>query len=51
MLLKKLLEENVALDATDKINIIKDGQSSKETYYGHIHTYSLYISFLKLNKM
>ena len=43
MLLKKLLEENVALDATDKINIIKDGQSSKETYYGHIHTlFSLY---------
>lgn len=38
-----LLEENVALDATDKINIIKDGQSSKETYYGHIHTlFSLY---------
>ena len=43
MLLKKLLEENVALDATDKINIIKDGQNSKETYYGHIHTlFSLY---------
>lgn len=38
-----MLEENVALDATDKINIIKDGQSSKETYYGHIHTlFSLY---------
>lgn len=37
------MEENVALDATDKINIIKDGQSSKETYYGHIHTlFSLY---------
>lgn len=43
MLLKKLQEENVALDNNDKINMVKDGQNSKATYYSHIHTlFSLY---------
>ena len=42
-LLAKLQEERAALDNEDKIKIIKDGQSSKATYYSHIHTlFSLY---------
>lgn len=42
-LLEKLREEKTTLENTDKINIIKDGQSSKATYYTHIHTlFSLY---------
>lgn len=42
-LLEKLQEEKTTLDNTDKINVIKDGQSSKATYYKHIHTlFSLY---------
>lgn len=42
-LLGKLQEEKTALENADKINIIKDGQSSKATYYNHIHTlFSLY---------
>ena len=42
-LLKKLQEEKAALENNDKINMVKDGQSSKATYYGHIHTFfSLY---------
>lgn len=42
-LLIRLQEEKSALDATDTINIIKDGQSRKATYYDHIHTlFSLY---------
>lgn len=43
LLLKKLKEEKVALDATDTIGISKDGKSRKATYYDHIHTlFSLY---------
>ena len=42
-LLTKLQEERASLDNEDKIKIIKDGQSSKATYYSHIHTlFSLY---------
>lgn len=42
-LLKKLQEEKAALENDDNIQIIKDGQSSKATYYHHIHTlFSLY---------
>jgi hypothetical protein len=42
-LLAKLQEERASLDNEDKIKIIKDGQSSKATYYSHIHTlFSLY---------
>ena len=42
-LLIRLEEEKSALGATDTINIIKDGQSRKATYYDHIHTlFSLY---------
>ena len=42
-LLKKLQEEKTALESEDNIRIIKDGQSSKATYYHHIHTlFSLY---------
>ena len=42
-LLKKLQEEKAALESEDDIRIIKDGQSSKATYYSHIHTlFSLY---------
>ena len=42
-LLTRLQAEKSALDATDTIDIIKDGQSRKATYYDHIHTlFSLY---------
>ena len=42
-LLRKLQEEKTALESEDDIRIIKDGQSSKSTYYRHIHTlFSLY---------
>ena len=42
-LLRKLQEEKAALESEDDIRIIKDGQSSKATYYRHIHTlFSLY---------
>lgn len=42
-LLEKLREEKASLENEDKINAIKDGQSSKATYYNHIHTlFSLY---------
>ena len=42
-LLRKLQEEKTALESEDDIRIIKDGQSSKATYYRHIHTlFSLY---------
>lgn len=42
-LLEKLREEKTTLENTDKISVIKDGQSSKATYYKHIHTlFSLY---------
>lgn len=42
-LLKKLQEEKTALKSEDDIRIIKDGQSSKATYYHHIHMlFSLY---------
>ena len=42
-LLTKLQEEKASLHNEDKIKIIKDGQSSKATYYNHIHTlFSLY---------
>ena len=42
-LLAKLQEERASLDNEDKIKIIKDSQSSKATYYSHIHTlFSLY---------
>lgn len=35
--------EKASLENEDKINAIKDGQSSKGTYYNHIHTlFSLY---------
>ena len=43
LLLNKLKEEKVGLDATDTIGITKDGKSQKATYYHHIHTlFSLY---------
>ena len=42
-LLTKLQEEKASLNNEDKIRVIKDGQSSKATYYSHIHTlFSLY---------
>ena len=42
-LLDKLRKEKASLENEDKINAIKDGQSSKATYYNHIHTlFSLY---------
>ncbi len=37
-LLEKLRAEKTGLSATDKIRVTKDGESRKETYYGHIHT-------------
>ena len=43
-LLAKLQDEKASLDNEDKIRVIKDGQSSKATYYSHIHTlFSLYV--------
>lgn len=43
LLLNKLKEEKVGLDATDTIGITKDGKSQKATYYHHIRTlFSLY---------
>ena len=43
LLLNKLKEEKVGLDATDTIDITKDGKSQKATYYHHIRTlFSLY---------
>ena len=48
LLLKKLKEEKVALDATDTIGISKDGKSRKATYYDQAFTpCSLCISFQK----
>lgn len=42
-LLARLQIEKSALGATDTIDIVKDGQSRKATYYDHIHTlFSLY---------
>lgn len=42
-LLARLQFEKSALGATDTIDIVKDGQSRKATYYEHIHTlFSLY---------
>ena len=42
-LLARLQIEKSALGATDTIDIVKDGQSRKATYYEHIHTlFSLY---------
>lgn len=42
-LLARLQVEKSALGATDTIDIVKDGQSRKATYYKHIHTlFSLY---------
>lgn len=42
-LLNKLKTEKAAFDATDKIQITKDGKAYKESYYNHIHTlFSLY---------
>ena len=38
LLLNKLKEEKVGLDATDTIGITKDGKSQKATYYHHIRT-------------
>ena len=50
-LLAKLQEERASLDNEDKIKIIKDGQSSKATYYSHIHTlFSLYALSRKQQK-
>ena len=43
ILLRKLKGEKAALNATDTIDIIKDGKSRKATYYDHIHMlFSLY---------
>ncbi len=36
--LQKLQEQRVSLDASDQINVTKDGASSRGTYYEHIHT-------------
>ena len=36
--LYKLREEKASFDASDKINISKDGRSKRATYYDHIHT-------------
>ena len=42
-LLTRLQVEKASFHNEDKIKIIKDGQSSKATYYSHIHTlFSLY---------
>ena len=42
-LLTRLQVEKASFHNEDKIKIIKDGQSSKATYYNHIHTlFSLY---------
>ena len=42
-LLARLQVEKSALGATDTIDIVKDGQGRKATYYEHIHTlFSLY---------
>ena len=42
-LLTRLQVEKASFHNEDKIKIIKDGQSSKVTYYSHIHTlFSLY---------
>lgn len=41
-LLAKLQEERASLDNEDKIKIIKDGQSSKATYYSHSHIHTLF---------
>ena len=42
-LLIKFQEEKASLHNEDKIKVMKDGQSSKATYYNHIHTlFSLY---------
>ena len=39
---------HISFHNEDKIKIIKDGQSSKATYYNHIHTlFSLYTLSLK----
>lgn len=47
-LLTRLQVEKAAFHNEDKIKIIKDGQSSKATYYSHIHTlFSLYTLSLK----
>lgn len=52
-LLARLQVEKSALGATDTIDIVKDGQSRKATYYEHIHTlFSLYrLSEEELNIM
>lgn len=52
-LLARLQVEKSALGATDTIDIVKDGQSRKATYYEHIHTLvSLYrLSEEELNIM
>lgn len=52
-LLAQLQVEKSALGATDTIDIVKDGQSRKATYYEHIHTlFSLYrLSEEELNIM
>lgn len=52
-LLARLQIEKSALGATDTIDIVKDGQSRKATYYDHIHTlFSLYcLSEEELNIM
>ena len=47
-LLTRLQMEKAAFHNEDKIKIIKDGKSSKATYYSHIHTlFSLYTLSLK----
>lgn len=47
-LLTRLQAEKASFHNEDKIKIIKDGQSSKATYYNHIHTlFSLYTLSLK----
>ena len=47
-LLTRLQVEKASFHNEDKIKIIKDGQSSKATYYSHIHTlFSLYTLSLK----
>ena len=52
-LLARLQVEKSALGATDTIDIVKDGQSRKATYYEHIHTlFTLYrLSEEELNIM
>ena len=44
LLLKKLKEEKVALDATDTIRYLQRRQSRKATYYDHIHIVVLSVS-------